>query len=129
MSQLSVRLEAIVPSGESHAETSLTGQTFPIQPSVPASLDRVGYMRFPVKSFSMDYDVAFSSFGYLYCFMSMPVSCVGGSLREHVCVHTHARGRCWLSSSTPCHFIHLKQDLSSNLRLAILGELDSQRDP
>lgn len=87
MSQLSVRLEATVPSGESHAETSLTGQTFPIQPSVPASWDRVGYMRFPVKSFSMDYDVAFSSFGYLYCFMSMPVSCVGGlSVSMCVCI-------------------------------------------
>lgn len=89
MSQLAVGLEAIVPSGESHAEASLTGHTFPVQPSVPASWDRVGYMRFPVKSFSMDYDAAFSSFGYLYYFMSMPVSCVcGGGFSVSMCVCT-----------------------------------------
>lgn len=88
MSQLAGGLEAIVPSGESHAEASLTGQTFPVQPSVPASWDRVGYMRFPVKSFSMDYDAAFSSFGYLYYFMSMPVSCVCGGLSVSMCLRT-----------------------------------------
>lgn len=87
MSLLAVGLEAIVPSGESHAEASLIGQTFPVQPSVPASWDRVGYMRFPVKSFSMDYGTLFSSFGYLYCFMSMPVSCVWG-LSVNMCVRT-----------------------------------------
>lgn len=52
MSLLALRLEAIAPSGESHAEASLIGQTFAVQPSVPASWDRVGYMRFHVKSFS-----------------------------------------------------------------------------
>lgn len=48
MSLLAVRLEAIAPSGESHAEASLIGQAFPVQPSVPASWD----MLFHVKSFN-----------------------------------------------------------------------------
>ena len=49
---VAVGCKAITPSGESHAEVSLIGQAFPVQPSVPASWDRVGDMRFHVKSFN-----------------------------------------------------------------------------
>lgn len=89
---LPVRQEAIIRSGESHAETSLIGQTFPVQPSVPASWNRVGYMLFHVKSFNGLWHCIFIFWLFILFYEYACIVCMGsGSLHEHVCTHSCQR--------------------------------------
>lgn len=92
MSLLTVRLEAITPSGKSQAEASLIGQTFAVQPSVPASWDRVGCMQFHVKSFNELWYCTFIFWIFILFYEYACIVCMGsGSLHEHVCAHSGQR--------------------------------------
>lgn len=99
MSLLAVRLEAIILSGESRAGVSLIGQTFPSQPSVPASWDRVEYRDFMSSHFRWTMTLCFYLFSYLYCFICMPVSCVWDSTCACVCTLMPGKDVGFLSSS------------------------------